>query len=183
MESTQLSTSVTVKKYRSLKNDGKWHDIADFIYERFRERYLEPFENNPAKHGFSMAAIGCLMIESLHSFRKGWKRTGGKCGEAFEEFFTTSKFLSEFSGIGNDFYSSVRCGILHQAETYNGWKVLRKGALVDKSNKTLNATKFLIELDKELKNYVDELKANQPKSDIWKKAIRKLDHICANSNE
>jgi hypothetical protein len=182
MENTQLSTSVTVKKYRNLQADGRWDEIADFIYERFRERYLEPFENNSAKHGFAMMAIGCLMIEALHSFRKGWKRTGGKGGEAFEEFFANSKYLTDFSDIGHDFYSSVRCGILHQAETYNGWKILRKGALVDKSNKTLNATRFLKSLDKELKHYTDELKSSPNGSDIWKKTIRKLDHMCANSN-
>lgn len=129
-----------------------------------------------------MTAIGCLMIEALHSFRKGWKRTGVKGGEAFEEFFTNSKCLTDFSGIGNDFYSSVRCGILHQAETYNGWKILRKGALVDKANKTLNATYFLKALDKELKRYVDDLKSSPARSDIWKKAIKKLDHMCTNSN-
>ena len=181
MENTQLSTSVRVKDYKRLIEQGEYGRIADFINERFRERYLDSFENNKSKHGFAMMAIGCLMVESLHSFKKGWKRTGGKGGDAFEEFFRNSQFLTDFSGIGSDFYSSVRCGILHQAETYNGWKILRKGPLVDEGKRTINAIKFLQSLSKELTHYTAVLKDSPAKSDVWKRATKKLNHMCANS--
>ena len=46
MKNTQLSTSVTVKKYNILRDNGENEKIAEFISERFRERYIEPFENN-----------------------------------------------------------------------------------------------------------------------------------------
>jgi hypothetical protein len=122
------------------------------------------------------------MVEALHSFKKGWKRTGVKGGEAFEDFFSTSKHLRVFQGSGEDFYSCVRCGVLHQAETYDGWKIVRRGSLLDKSNKIVNATKFLMALDNELKDYVATLKNEALESNNWKKAIRKLDYICSNNN-
>ncbi len=64
----------TVKQYRIYKNKGNRDKIADLIYERFYERYIEPFENNPAKHGFSMMAVACLMIESLFCLQKVRKK-------------------------------------------------------------------------------------------------------------
>ena len=89
MDNTKLSSSVTVKEYRSLKKTKDRESIANLIKERFYERYVEPFESNHAKHGFSMIAIGCLMVEALHSFKNGWKRTGSDGGQAFEDFFSS----------------------------------------------------------------------------------------------
>src|ERR1039457_4831780 len=134
MEETKLSSSVTIKRYRAFKDMKDTSRIADLVLERFRERYIDPFVNNSSKHGFSMMAIGCLMVEALHSFKKGWKRTGGDGGKAFEEFFSCSNHLGVFKGMGEEFYSNVRCGVLHQAATYDGWKITSRGELLDKDN-------------------------------------------------
>ncbi|MCK9420282.1 MAG: hypothetical protein M0R70_12970 [Nitrospirae bacterium] len=182
MVETKLSSSVTIKQYRVFKAQKNTSRIADLILERFRERYVDPFENNNSKHGFSMIAIGCLMVEALHSFKKGWKRTGVKGGEAFDEFFSSSKHLNIFKGVGEQFYSNIRCGVLHQGETYDGWKITRKGELLDRNNKTVNATKFLKAIDLELQEYFAFLKSEPYDSDSWKKAIKKMDHICTNCN-
>jgi hypothetical protein len=182
MEETKLTSSVTVKQYREFKiakNRGK---IADLIFERFYERYLEPFKNNPAKHGFSMMACGCLMLETLLCFQKGRKKTGVAGRVAFEEFFSASKHLKEFKGVGGEFYSNVRCGILHQGETYDGWKIRRKGEIFNPKEKTINATKFLKALEKELKDFTDKLRISHFHKKPWSGVIRKLDHICENCN-
>lgn len=76
MEKTKLSTSVTVERYRELKDSKDKEAIADMIYERFSERYIEPFKDLEFKHGFSMMASACLMIESLYCFQRGRKNTG-----------------------------------------------------------------------------------------------------------
>lgn len=120
METTKLTSTVTVKQYREFKKKKDREAIADLIFERFCERYLGPFKNNPAKHGFSMMAIGCLMTESLYCFKRGRKKTGEAGGSAFETFFSESSELTAFTGNGESFYKNVRCGILHQGETYGG---------------------------------------------------------------
>ena len=50
-------------------------------------------------------------------------------------------------GIPRDFYKNVRCGILHNGETKNNWKIIRSGKLFNEENKSINATEFLKYLD------------------------------------
>jgi len=180
MEDTKLTTTITVKAYRSYKSGQDREKIASLIYSRFMERYIEPFENNPSKHGFSMMAVSCLMIEGLFCFQKGRKKTGEKGGDVFEQFFSNSSNLKVFTGLGRDFYENVRCGILHQGETYAGWKILRKGKLLERKTRTTNATKFIEALKNDLREYTDSLRFELFQSQKWKCAIRKLDNICNN---
>jgi hypothetical protein len=182
MEETKLTTRITVRQYREFKASQDQDKIADLINYRFIERYIEPFKNNRSKHGFSMMAVSCLMIEALFCFRQGRKKTGEKGCDVFERFFASSAYLKDFVGFGGEFYSNVRCGILHQGETYCGWKILRKGDLFSETDKTINATRFMTALEKELHEYTAELKTAPFRSKLWRKAIRKLDHICENCN-
>jgi hypothetical protein len=182
MEETRLTTTTTVKDYLSYKSAQDHEKIADLIYSRFMERYIEPFENNLSKHGFAMMAVSCLMIEALFCFQKGRKKTSEKGGDVFEQFFSDSSNLNVFIGLGLDFYENVRCGILHQGETYAGWKIVRKGPLLDVRTRTINATKFISALKNDLRNYTDNLRCEPFQSEKWKCALRKLDNICNNCN-
>lgn len=183
MEDTKLNTTIRITDYRSYRSGQDREKIASLIYNRFMERYIEPFENNPSKHGFSMMAVSCLMIETLFCFQKGWKDTRGKKGgDIFEQFFSNSSNLKIFTGLGQDFYDNVRCGILHQGETYAGWKINRNGNLLEKKTRTINATKFIEALKNELREYTDNLKYEPFQSQKWECAIKKLDNICDNCN-
>ena len=166
MENTKLSSSFSIKQYRTCKASKDTIQISNLISERFKERYIEPFNDNKAKHGFSMMAISCLMIEALYSFKKGWKTStgSGSGNDVFKDFFATSNYLNEFKNI--TFYSDIRCGLLHQAETYNCWKILRKGKLLNITDKTINATKFLEAINKELEDYIDRLKSEPYSSEL-----------------
>lgn len=145
IEDTKLSRSVTVARYRELKERRDRKEIAKFIRDRFSERYIEPLRGS-RKHGFCTMAICCLMIEALESFWQGWSDAKGKSEEAFRHFFERCSEqnleLQVFSPIAKDFYKGVRCGILHQAETTNGWRIRRAGPLFDPETKTINATRF-----------------------------------------
>ena len=180
MNNTKLSSSVTIAEYKVLAEKENVDGIANLIYDRFYERYIQPFNCNITKHGFSMMAIGCLMIEALYSFQKGKATTKDCSKDAFEEFFANSHYLNEFGSADLDFYHNIRCSLLHQAETNNGWKIRRRGKLIDKKNRTINATKFLKALHKELEDYVSSLKKETFESDLCKKAVKKLDCICNN---
>lgn len=185
MDDTLLSSSVTIKKYHELEADQEREQIADFIKERFFERYIKPLRGAPAKkHGFCTMAISCLMIEALESFWQGWANTKGKGRQAFRSFFKRfrnhSSKLGEFSENADDFYKNVRCGILHQAETNNGWRIRRDGPLFDQETKTINATKFHDELEKALLDYCSILKQTAWDSEIWINLKKKMNSVIEN---
>ena len=83
----------------------------------------------------------------------------------------------------DDFYSGVRCGILHQAETTNGWRIRRDGSLLDSEKKTINATIFHDELEKYLKNYCKRLKTSEWDSEIWRHLRKKMNTVIENCKE
>ena len=175
-----LSSMVKVGQYREWESQRDTAAIAEFIRQRFDERFLVPFENIPSslRSGFAQMAVCCLMIETLESFYKGWKGTGGVKGEdVFEGFFTRVSYFHDFQSIGGKFFTHIRCGILHQAETTGGWLIRRNGVLVDPINKVVNADKFMQCLRKSLGDYCEELKAAKWNDKVWQKCRRKMNAI------
>ena len=182
--SVELSLAVSSEDWAGFKDNKDKTSILTFLRHRYEERYFEPFKCNSSKHGFSMMAVSCLMIESFVSLEKGWKKTKGPGGEVFEMFFSNSKFLQDFVGIGDEFYKNIRCGILHQAETTGGWIIRRDHGLplLCKTNKVIHATKFMNALYKEFDNFLKSLEGKDFDSPCWKKVIKKIDHIVSNCN-
>ncbi len=147
-------TKVTIGKLFELlqfqEKDAK-EQIAQFVYNRLYERYIEPSELliklqneklqdklqneklppetidtikvvDELKLGFSIMANMCLLIETFQAFRKGWVDTDGKSKQAFLDFF--KDYQKKFDDIkGEVFYKNIRCGILHQGETTCSWKL------------------------------------------------------------
>jgi len=178
-EDTKLSSKTTVADYKAMVESENKDGIADFILERFMERYIAPFIENDFKHGFSMMAVSCLMIESLESFRQGWQNSNSRSALAFCYFFDRSKYFKDLSGHYQAFYKHIRCGLLHQAETTGGWKINRnESSLVNTKKKAINATKFLQCLKKDLDDYVELLKVSEWQSQIWKNTRLKVKHLC-----
>ena len=143
------------------------------------------------------------MIETLACFRYGqwtthskgddsrWQnKSGWRYGKtAFKDFledpnncFNAAGALFQ-SGDGIKFYTEIRCGILHQAETKGGWRILRNGPAVNRNSKTINAGEFLNLLKHELNRYSSDLRdeMNPANIDLWKACRYKLLGICANS--
>ena len=163
--------------------------ITDFIYHRLNHRYIQPLLHiSPEKYisGFLMLASGCLMIETLQAFYEGKKQTPrGEGLECFKNFFQRQEkffpgFVEEFVDPKDNFYTNIRCGILHQAETKRGYRILRNGPLLDRRARTINATEFLKSLELCLDHYVTELRMAKSDSELWKCAIQKLNFIIDN---
>jgi len=185
MEHTKLSSTVTVAKYRQLEAEKDRTKIADFILQRFTERYIRPLRGDSTrKHGFCTMAISCLMIEALESFWNGWPDTERRSREAFRSFFKRcsekNSPLGVFAEHVEDFYRSVRCAILHQAETTNGWCIRREGSLFDPGTKTINATLFHNELEKVLRAYCSILKQSDWDSEEWQNLRKKMQAVIEN---
>ena len=157
IENVKLSSTVNIKSYCDWKEKENKKEIVNFIMKRFTERYIAPVKNSKQKSGFAIMALSCLMIEALESFRNGWKNTNGKSKKAFISFFKYAEGnklkLGIFYKFADDFYKGVRCGLLHQAETTNGWHILGKGKLFNEKTRIVNANNFLEGIEKFLEFY------------------------------
>jgi hypothetical protein len=158
--------------------------VADYIYHRLAGRYILPQLKIPENFasGFLMMSSACLLIETIRAFREGWDETPWKQGAStFANFFADEQILfPKYECRANDFYDHVRCGILHQAETTGGYRILLRGPLFDEDERTYNARTFLEQLEKAVKSYTDALKATPRRVDLWNPAIKKLRLICEN---
>lgn len=176
---TLLSSSVTVSDYRGFVEKQDKEKIIEFLKERFSERYIEPMRvEQDKKNGFTIMAVSCLMIESMESFYQGWNDSNNKSQQAFCNFFDRNANFLFIKGYSQEFYKSVRCGILHQGETTKGWHIRRDGKILNKKTKTINATKFHDEVEKSLFNYCDSLHEEAWNSDLWKRFRRKMKVVC-----
>ena len=178
-DDVKLARGFTVARYWALEAGKDKKQIATLISRRFTERYLAPtLSKQNIKHGFSSMAIGCLMLESMESFRQGWPDTRFKSKAAFCSFFDGHDEFADFRGHSAWFWEDVRCGILHQAETRCGWLIGRSGPLFDAHKQAVNATKFLRRLSRVLKSYCRQLEQADWESDLWKACRQKMKAIC-----
>ena len=176
---TKLAKGITVSDYLKLAKNKNKKNIANFIEARFTERYIAPLKSS-TKSGFCTMAVCCLMIEALESFYNGWVNTEGRSERAFCSFFDRNEPLKDFRGNAKAFYKHVRCGILHQAETTGGWRIKRNGPLLDPDTRTINAEKFLKELELSLKRYTGELEGADWDNKLWENFRTKMDAVCNN---
>lgn len=178
LHDTLLSNNVTVSMYLQLEKEKNKEKIIEFIRLRFTERYITPLRRDPKlKHGFCTMAICCLMIETLESFWRGWDNSRNRSELAFCSFFDRNENLWVFNGYVTDFYKNIRCGILHQAETLNGWHIRRDCPLFDNQTKTINATLFHKEMSVCVNFYCETLKQENWNSDTWKNFRKKMKAI------
>ena len=175
---TLLSNNVTISNYLGMEKEKDKAGIIEFIRSRFTERYITPLRCDPElKHGFCTMAICCLMIETLESFWRGWDNSRKQSELAFCSFFDRNQNLSTFNGYVTDFYKNVRCGILHQAETMNGWHIRRDGSLFEAQTKTINATLFHDEMEICLNYYCSTLEQSDWDSTTWEYFREKMKAI------
>lgn len=179
--------------------------LSQFIYNRLYGRYIKPFAYNNSeyiskfKNGFTIMANCCLLIETYASLReKAFRDTNHKSERCFGWFFLKENKFSAFSkgglsindyidttkkiitvGVPKDFYVNVRCGILHNAETRNGWKVKREGVLCDEKTKTVNAVRFMNELESVISNYRNQLDNSDINDEVWINCINRIEDIIA----
>ena len=177
----------------NLKDDSikDWKYAINILKKRIENRYIEPIDILLAiekkiqpkyrKYGFTILAIDCLLIETLHAFIKGWESTENKSKRAFKEFLTTSpSFKKHFSeDLAIKFYYDYRCGILHQAETIGESFIWSVGPLirVENNKMIINRTRFHNLVKKDFYIYLEKLK-NRKNKQIRNNFRRKMDNIC-----
>jgi hypothetical protein len=191
----QLRELLEVKQSRA----DLWSNAYDFFEKRMNTRYLNPIEaiERDAKidgEGFAVTVIICSLIEALESFRLGkvYKRaTKGNVIDKRKEYFKSQLIFEDFlknrepfksffseEGLATSFYENVRCAVLHEAATRNGWKIrIDTTALVVKQDNsyTLNRALFVDAIKQYMASYKNELFQSE---ELKLAFIRKLNSIC-----
>jgi len=176
-----LSSTVRISEYKSFVEKKENKKIVDFLKQRFTERYIEPMRvEKDKKNGFTIMAVSCLMIESLESFYQGWEDSKSKSQLAFCNFFYRNDNFAFIRGYSQEFYTCVRCGILHQGETTKGWHIRREGKVFQEQSKTINAKLFHDQVEIALIKYCENLESEDWNSEIWKKLRKKMNAVCKN---
>lgn len=172
--------------------------FTDYFDTRLRLRYLDPIKvlqdhGTFQGEGFSIAAIQCSIVEFLEStlqgksyrfVRKGDPSLGiyeySSSNHIFISFLVNrSPFKNDFNeDRARDFYVNVRCGLLHEARTKNGWTIWATdatGHIIDATNKIMYRNNF----QSGLLAFVDWYKqALTSDTAVQEAFIRKFDSLC-----
>ncbi len=210
----------------SSKSD--WQFAVEIFESRFRERYLNALDlllkTIDKQSGFIIMSINTILIETLIHFYYGLDGSddqisliGEKNGikinkkvklfehhsKLFATFFENSEFFKNTpltqKEVSNYFYTSIRCGLLHQMEIkghskINNWQktivteIKLNGKLVGLD---INRTKFYNALSLEIQKYSTRLLDfncsddfnNIPINLLRKNFLKKLNLLCKNDIE
>lgn len=179
-----------------------WEKAAkDYFEARLVSRYLTPIETlqqsgSRRGEGFSIVAVQCSLIEFLESTvqgtsyrylprRKGLQPSGqyeySSSGDIFVSFLINRPpFKNDFTtqDMARDFYEGVRCGLLHEARTKNGWTILAKnssGQAIDANQKIIYRDNFQTALLAFVGWYKGALPSDRALQEAF---IRKFDSLC-----
>lgn len=144
-------------------------------------------------------ALCSLLIESLQSYRYGLPTTNKgefrrladfsppleyavceheqKSGvNVFVDFFSYHPHQALFPAVdGEVFYSAIRNGLLHQAQTKRGWRIrTRQAVLWNINERIVDRDKFADGLASAFDLYAEDLAAGQNDDPLWFLARRKL---------
>lgn len=168
---------------------------------RLDDRYLQPIKTIQSNgsfigEGFAILTLQCSLIEFLAALRLGLNyRTGAQFGEK-NEYGQSGKLYAEFLAgqppfsdcVPNlasayEFYRDVRCGLVHEAQTKNGWKVwayTSTNQAIDFGRKIVNRDLLGDAIETYLAQYEAELIASVELQNAF---VRKLDYIYRHSTQ
>jgi len=161
-----------------------------FLQKRIDSRYLAPIRTI-RKHGtlegegFTIVSIQCALIEFFASLRIGKNHSLNpkddyeyrNSSDLYREFLSKAPLFSEFFDDlkAREFYSSIRCALLHEARTKNEWKIWAEGSIpIDFDRKFLFRNNLQTLIESYLTSYKDELMKSPS---IQSAFIRKIDNL------
>jgi hypothetical protein len=129
-ESLRISPNYTVAHWEELQraNAAHWPKAVAIVRDRLEGRFLRYADQIlPDMHsGFVVLAIDCMLAEAIEQFIEGIEFSNNPSG-VFKRFLGRQRFRPYFTPepVRDDFYDDIRCGLLHQAEAKNQWRVRR----------------------------------------------------------
>ena len=168
----------------SIGTPSDWSHAADIVRDRLEGRFLK-FVNSwlcDPFSGFIVLAVDSLLAETIEQFRAGETEGKGKSQYYIEQFLSGQRFQPQFDeDARRSFYVDIRCGLLHQAEAKNMWRVrrgqkemLRK--LTEANGYIIDVERFHRAVQQTLQEYYVEIVDPSQKTlraNLW----QKMDHI------
>lgn len=169
---------------RQNSSQEKWNAAVEILRDRIYGRYFNQIDMLSADinaNGFTIMALNCLLIETLYQFKEGKKRTPSDNKANYATFLNT-EFPKDFDDqhIAERFYSDIRCGILHSAQTQNE---SRLSDCTDKATK-LDGTTLIVSVSRVtqiLKIYFDGYTnklLDENEFDLRNNFIKKMKYVC-----
>lgn len=180
-----------------------WTAAADVVLRgRLNRLYFDPIHRltrapgEPGQgEGFAILTVQCAVIEFLAALRKGWSFKHGHKEQGKDNYYGNSKllyttFLSEeapFSDAfttqqrADEFYTDIRCGLVHEGQTKNAWRIWRGRAshpLVDFERKAVYRDVMQRQIEAYLDRYCAELTTT---ADLQSAFVRKFDYLYLNT--
>ena len=179
-----------------------WADAFDHFFKgRLESRYFEPIRaidnlRQDSGEGFAIVVLHCSLIEFLAATLEGKiYRLPPKKGEPLldcrTEYSSSRKMFVRFlenyepfknmvskQGTAEDFYGSVRCGLLHEARTKGRWKIRvceSATQAIDADGKVVYRNKMQAAFDQFVDWYGQQLPMD---AQLQQAFIRKFDSLC-----
>jgi hypothetical protein len=187
METLRISPKYTSSDWAALDRTdaAHWPTAVAIVRDRLHGRFLH-FADKCLKDdysGFVVLSIDCLLVETIQQFIDGVTDGRNKSTKLSKKFLKGPRFQPAFNTdkVRADFYSDIRCGLLHQAEAKNKWLIRRKQATL---LKTVGTDGYIIDVERfhtavrdSLEDYLTLL-SKPERSDLRSKLWIKMDHIC-----
>lgn len=206
-DDTRIAGRKTVADWTSIKgrltgsrNPSAWTEVFnDFFNARLYTRYFQPINaleglGQNEGEGFAIVVLQCSLIEFLASTLEGssykYQRNGqpplgpfdyANSSDMFVRFLENNEpFKSMFSkaGTARDFYSSVRCGLLHEARTKDHWRIVvdrSASQAIDARAKVIYRNLMQKAFDQFVGWYGGQLPMDRSLQEAF---IRKFDNLC-----
>lgn len=178
-----------------------WQAAFNVFYTRVKTRFLTPIDRILASdikggEGFTVAAIQCILVEFLAAFYFGKIYVSGKEESELSEheYSSSTKLVVDFltgcepfkdsfnsKQIARDFFSYIRCGLLHEAATKKSAVIWVSEPHEDLIIKKVSGNLVLYRdnLQQAIVDFLNKYKKElQESQELQSSFIRKMDDIC-----
>lgn len=161
-----------------------WERAVDILKDRIQGRYINQIDllsNDINANGFAIMALNCLLIEALYQFENGLKETKNSNKKEYANFLKQMDSIAFSVGsVAEDFYTHIRCGILHSAQTKAESRLSdREGFIVAIENNVLivSVTGVTNLVKKHFNSYAGRL-LDSNKIELRTNFIKKMKFVC-----
>lgn len=161
-----------------------WECAVNIFVDRIQGRYINQIDllsNDINANGFAIMALNCLLIEALYQFENGLKETKNSNKKEYSDFLKQMDSTAFSVGsVAEDFYTHIRCGILHSAQTKAESRLSdRTGFVVAVENNVLivSVTGVTNLVKHHFTSYAGRL-LDSNETDLRKNFIKKMKYVC-----
>lgn len=189
---THISKTYTKTNFIELNlnmdsSDDDWKKAIHMFEDRINGRYLNVIskirENNYLHNdGFAIMALNCLLIETLLQFKEGWNETKHSNSDEYSRFLI-EEFPAVFINItlARCFYSNIRCGILHSAQTKKGSQLTTRNQYIvrriDNNRISVDVIGISNIINDYFERYLENIR-NRENIELRNNFLKKMNFIC-----